>query len=178
MYKLGIKRSISTTWFPFLKAQIYVWIEINYVWEKVKYTRDTALRKTTMTCSGLLLQPILLYFSNAVKACFCFAFTGGQQDHGCWWTIQLLIEWEMKLSCHLQGRMALVLLRRAEKPARQLAESISLWSVPPLVAECQGEVTLGETASVPFSGRCAFLPFTKAHCMSSGGSAYLYPKHS
>jgi len=55
-------------------------------------------------------------------------------------------------------RIALVLLWRAEKPARELAELVSLRSVPPLVAECQGEVTQGETVSLSAGG----VPFSPA----------------
>lgn len=47
--------------------------------------------------------------------------------------------------------------------ARQLAEFISLWSMPLLVAECQGEVSQWETASLSVGGMSFSLSFTQAH---------------
>lgn len=62
MHKLYVEWPILTTWFLFLKAHIYIWIEINSVLGRKQSTRDTR----SETLSLLLEVPVSGIFAESL----------------------------------------------------------------------------------------------------------------
>lgn len=120
-----------------------------------------ALIKTIIAFSGQLWQYILLYLLESLR-------------HGLAFTGESLTRATSKpFSCSSNGKWSSLTTSKwgwlwsffggQRRAARQLAEFISLCSMPLLVAECQGEVTQWETASLSVGGMSFSLSLMQAH---------------